>query len=240
MTSTELSQPQHEVLPTAATTATSLGHLALHYRPGESELAARFFQLLGARVKTFPRPPSDDPLYIISVDSVNPDAADDIVFLFALKPAQIALEDAIAKRFGFGTDSPDPVLREFLDERARWPESYLHFGLHYAELDELEAAVLRLQDAMAADPAFGARIHSFQLLKARGEDGDDAITERMAASPVFSQTDQLAYGRHGVQVHIRTDLFATGLHMLGSVVELDFVFTGPGRVRTAFNTLIPD
>ncbi len=234
-----LTEPAHEVLPVAATTATSLGHLAVHHRPGEGALAARFFQLLGARVKAFPRPPLE-PLYIISVDSADPDRADDIVFLFALKPQQIAFENAIAERFGLGTDSPDPLLQEFLDERARLPESYLHFGLHFAELEQLEDAVLRLQAETAADPAFGARIQSMQLMRARGEDGDDAVAARMDASPVFATADQLAYGRHGVQVHIRTDLFATGLHLLGSVVELDYVFTGPGRVRTAFNTVIPD
>ena len=239
MTGTELTEPQHEVLPIAAATATSLGHIALHHRPGEGALAARFFQLLGARVKAFARPPME-PLYIISLDSVDPDRADDIVFLFGLKPQQIAFENAIAERFGLGTDTPDPLLAEFLAERARMPESYLHFGLHFAELEQLEDAVLRLQEEMAADPAFGARIQNFQLLKARGEEGDDAIAERIAASPVFGDVDQFAYGRHGVQVHISTDLFATGLHLLGSVVELDFVFTGPGRVRTAFNTVIPD
>ncbi|MGW9131846.1 hypothetical protein [Streptomyces sp. NPDC055681] len=37
--------------------STSLGHLALHFRPGERALATRFFELLGARVRDFPNQP---------------------------------------------------------------------------------------------------------------------------------------------------------------------------------------
>jgi len=219
-----------------ASTATSLGHLAVHYRPGEGPLAARFFQLLGAKVRSYPRPESDDPFYIIALDSAEPDRADNIVFLFALKPAQLRLESVIAQRLGLGTEAPDPALRAFLDERARLPESYLHVGLHYADLAELERATLRLRAEMADDPAFGARIQGLQVLRARGAAGDDAIDRRMADSPVFGETDTFAYGNNVVQVHIRTDLVSTGLSILGSVIELDHVFTGPGRARNVFNS----
>ncbi|WP_433634913.1 hypothetical protein [Nocardia sp. CA-120079] len=225
--------------PAALTsTTTSLGHLALHFRPGERALAVRFFELLGGRIQEFPNKFSDEPLYIIAMDSAEPDRANNIIYLFALKPAQMELEAVIAESLGANTDEPHPVLRRFLEQRAQWPESYLHFGLHFSELDQLEAAVLRLQAEMAANPEFAARIQSMQVLKARGEDGDTEIDERMAASPVFSQVEDFAYGRHGVQVHLRTDLFATGLSLFGSVVELDYVFTGPGRERNAFNSLI--
>ncbi|MGW9131927.1 hypothetical protein [Streptomyces sp. NPDC055681] len=228
-----------KVAPSAAAPSptTSLGHLALHFRPGERALATRFFELLGARVQEFPNQFSDEPLYIIAMDSDSPARADNIVFLFALKPVQLELEGVIKERLGFGTADQHPALQAFLDQRAQWPESYLHFGLHFGRLEDLEAAVVRLTDEMASNPEFGARIQGLQILKARGEDGDREIDERMAASPVFSQTENFAYGRHGVQVHIRTDLFATGLDMFGSVVELDYVFTGPGRERNAFNSI---
>jgi hypothetical protein len=116
---------------------------------------------------------------------------------------------------------------------------YLHFGLHFADLGELEAAVLRIQAEMAGDPAFGRRVQGIQLLKARGWDDDHALAKRMAESPGFSQADSFAYGWHAVQAHIRTDLFATGLAMFGSVIELDYIFTGPGRERNPFNSVIP-
>ncbi|MFG2961001.1 hypothetical protein ACGF5O_45685 [Streptomyces sp. NPDC048291] len=216
----------------------SLGHLALHFRPGERALATRFFELLGARVQEFPNQFSEEPLYVIAMDRDTPARADNIVYLFALKPAQLELETVIAKQLGLGTDDAHPALTAFLDQRARWPESYLHFGLHYSRLEDLEAAVTGLRAEVAAHPEFASRIQGLQVLKARGEDGDREIDERMAASAVFSQTEEYAYGRHGAQVHIRTDLFATGLSLFGSVVELDFVFTGPGRERNAFNSPI--
>lgn len=222
-----------------AATPTSIGHLAVHFRPGERDLATRFFQLLGARIREFPNALSDEPLYIVAMDGADPDRANNIVYLFALKPAQIELESAIAESLGAGTDHEHPALTAFLEHRERWPESYLHFGLHFAALEELEAAVLRMQAEMESNPAFGARIQGMQIMRARGQEGDHAIDERMAASPVFAGTADYAYGKHGVQVHIRTDLFATGLALFGSIVELDFVFTGPGREQNAFNTLLP-
>ena len=229
---------EHTPAGTGPVPSTSLGHLALHFRPGERALATRFFELLGARVQEFPNQFSAEPLYVIAMDRDTPARADNIVYLFALKPVQLELEAAIAKHLGLGTDEAHPALTAFLDQRAQWPESYLHFGLHYSRLEDLEAAVTGLRAEIEANPEFGSRIQGLQILKARGEDGDREIDERMAASEVFSRTDEYAYGRHGAQVHIRTDLFATGLSLFGSVVELDFVFTGPGRERNAFNSPI--
>lgn len=222
-----------------ATTPTSIGHLALHFRPGERDLATRFFQLLGARIREFPNALSDEPLYIVAMDGAVPDQADNIIYLFALKPAQLDLEAAIVEALGACTDREHPALAAFLAHRNQWPESYLHFGLHFATLAELEAAVLRIQEERESNPAFGARIQGMQVLRARGQEGDHEIEDRMAASPVFADAADYAYGKHGVQVHIRTDLFATGLALFGSIVELDFVFTGPGREHNAFNTLLP-
>ncbi|MEU6259580.1 hypothetical protein [Streptomyces sp. NPDC047043] len=230
--------PERTPSATVPLPSTSLGHLALHFRPGERALATRFFELLGARVQEFPNQFSDEPLYVIAMDRDTPARADNIVYLFALKPAQLELEAVIARQLGAGTDDEHPALTAFLQQRAQWPESYLHFGLHYGRLEDLEAAVTGLREEMAANPGFAARVQGLQVLKARGEDGDREIDERMAASEVFSRTEEYAYGRHGAQVHIRTDLFATGLSLFGSVVELDFVFTGPGRERNAFNSPI--
>jgi hypothetical protein len=100
--------------------------------------------------------------------------------------------------------------------------------------------VQRLDDAMSRDPAFGARFQGFQVLKALGEANDADIPARMAASPVFSQSESYAFGRNIAQVHIRTDLFAAGLSFLGAVVELDYIFTGAQRPRNPFNDLIMD
>jgi hypothetical protein len=219
---------------------TALGHLALHYRPGEAQLAARFFELIGARVKSFGPFPNGDYFYLIALNSAAPDEAEDIVFLSAMTPQQYELEQEMSAHLGLGTPHPHPKLQAFFAEKARQPEFFLHFGFHFAQLEELEAAVQRLEAAMRSDPAFGARFQGFQMLKARGEADDADIPARMAASPVFSKTASYAFGRNITQVHIRTDLFAAGLSFLGAVVELDYTFTGAQRARNPFNDLIMD
>jgi hypothetical protein len=220
--------------------ATALGHLALHYRPGEAQLAARFFELIGARVKSFGPFPNGDYFYLIALNSAAPDEAEDIVFLSAMTPQQYELEQELRAHLGVGTQQPHPKLQAFLAEKERQPEFFLHFGFHFARLEDLEAAVQRLEAAMRSDPAFAARFQGFQILKARAEANDADIPARMAASPVFSKTEGYAFGRNIVQVHVRTDLFAAGLSFLGAVVELDYTFTGAKRARNPFNDLIMD
>jgi hypothetical protein len=139
-----------------------------------------------------------------------------------------------------GTAQPHPKLQAFFAEKAREPEFFLHFGFHFARLEDMEAAVQRLEEAMHGDRAFAARFQGFQLLKARAEADDVEIPARMAASSVFSKTERYAYGRNTVQAHIRTDLFAAGLSFLGAVVELDYTFVGAKRPRNPFNDLIMD
>jgi len=219
---------------------TALGHLALHYRPGEAQLAARFFELIGARVKTFGPFPNGDYFYLIALNSAAPDEAEDIVFLSAMTPQQYELEQEMSAHLGLGTPHLHPKLQAFFAEKARQPEFFLHFGVHFARLEDLEAAVQRLEAAMRSDPAFGARFQGFQTLKARAEANDADIPARMAASPVFSKTEGYAFGRNIVQVHVRTDLFAAGLSFLGAVVELDYTFIGAKRERNPFNDLIMD
>jgi hypothetical protein len=220
--------------------ATALGHLAVHYRPGEAQLAARFFELIGARVKSFGPFPNGDYFYLIALNSTAPDQAEDIVFLSAMTPQQYELEQELSAHLGIGTQQLHPKLQAFFAEKVRQPEFFLHFGFHFARLEDLEAAVQRLDAAMRSDPAFGARFQGVQILKARGEANDTEIPARMAASPVFSKSDSYAFGRNITQVHIRTDLFAAGLSFLGAVVELDFTFTGAQRPRNPFNDLIMD
>jgi len=220
--------------------ATALGHLAVHYRPGEGPLAVRFFELIGARVKTFGPFPNGDYFYIIAINSTTPDEAEDIVFLSAMTPQQYELEQELSTHLGVGTKQPNAKLQAFFAEKERQPEFFLHFGFHFARLEDLEAAVQRLDDAKSRDPAFGARFQGFQKLQARGEASDADIPARMAVSPVFSKSEGYAFGRNIAQVHIRTDLFAAGLSFLGAVVELDYTFIGAQRARNPFNDLIMD
>lgn len=235
MPTSESPEPAPRTLDTLAVTPTALGHLAVHFRPGERELATRFFQLLGARVREFPNPLSTEPIYLVAMNSAEPDRASDVLFLMALKPAQAELEEAISAALRVGATEEHSALAAFREHRNEWMESYLHFGLVFDSLEELEAAVGRLHAEVDNDPVFGARIKDLRVLRARG---DAEIAARMDESELFADAEH-AYGRNTVQVHVRTDLFATGLAMFDSVVELDYVFTGPGRERNPFNDLSP-
>jgi len=218
--------------------ASALGHLALHFRPGEGPLAVRFFELIGARIKTFGPFPNGDYFYIVALNSTAPDEAEDIVFLSAMTTQQHELEQELAKHLGVGTAQPHPKLQAFFEEKSREPEFFTHFGFHFSRLEDLEAAVQRLDEARRKDPVFAARFQGVQVLKGRGEGDDVEITARMAASPVFSKSDRYPYGANIAQVHIRTDLFAAGLSFLGAVIELDYIFGGPKRARNPFNDLV--
>lgn len=219
--------------------ARSLGHAGIHYRPGEAQQAVRLFELLGCRIKSFGPFPNGDFFYIIALNAVEPDAPDNIIFLSSMSAQQAALEEELSKHLGAGTNEVHPALTAFLNEKIREPEFFLHLGIHYASLADLEETIMRLQEAKTNEPQFGGRVQGFQVLRARsGRDAD--IDARMASSSVFSEVEQEAYGQNIVQVHIRTDLFAVGLGFLGAVIELDYAFTGPGRERNTFNDLIMD
>jgi hypothetical protein len=217
----------------------ALGHIAMHYRPGEGPLAARFFELLGCWLKCFGPMPNGENFYIIALNGTAPDEPENIVFLSAMAAQQRELEQELAAHLGVGTDRPHPKLQAFFDHKQREPEHFLHFGVHFSSLEDLEAAAQRLDAAIDGDAEFAARIQGVQHLKARS--GRDAeIDARMAASPVFAKVTREAYGQNIVQVHVRTDLFAAGLSFLGVVVEFDYAFRGPGRERNPFNDLIRD
>jgi hypothetical protein len=226
-------KPQASMQKSAA-----LGHLALHYRPGEGPLAIRLFELLGARIKTFGPFDDGNVFYIVALNNTAPDEAEDIVFMSAMTTQQYELEEVLRAHLGAGTAHPHPALQAFFEMKSREPEFFTHFGFHFSRLEDLEAAFQRLEAARREDPVFAARFQGVQVLKARGAGDDPEITERMAESPVFSKTDRFAYGANIAQVHIPTDLFAVGLSFLGAVVELDYVFGGTKRARNPFNDLV--
>ncbi|MEU6263034.1 hypothetical protein [Saccharopolyspora shandongensis] len=155
-----------------------------------------------------------------------------------MKPAQAELEAVIAEKLGAGTDVPHPALRTFLEHRGQWPESYLHFGVHFAELAELEGAVSRIRDEMASDPAFAARIQSLQVLKGAGR----TTTPRSTSGWPSPRSSRTPTGSLTANMRCRSTYGPTcsaRIGIGGSVVELDYVFTGPGRERNPFNSLAP-
>jgi hypothetical protein len=216
--------------------AKALGHLAVHCRSNEGRLAARFFEVLGCRIKEYGPFPDGQYFHIIALNSEAPDEPSDIVFLSTMQPEQAELERAVSQFLGLGTSSPHPIVRAFEAKKVQMPEFFLHLGIHYASLEDLEAATVRLKDEIKNNPEFGKRFQGVQVLRAI-PGRDQEIDARMAASKVFSNADLDAYGANIVQIHIRTDIVSMGLGFMGAVVELDYAFRGKGREHNPFNSM---
>lgn len=214
--------------------AKSLGHIALHTPPGTGALAARLFELMECRVRKYPVA-NDESFYIVSVNDRDPEAADNVIFISPVTPEQHALEQEIIRCLGIGTEKVSSVFQDFAAMKERKPELYLHFGIHFRSLEVLEETIQRIEAEVERDPSFGRHVQGIQKLRAKK--GNTAIDARMESSPVFADTDLQCYGTNIVQGHVRTTLFSTGLGFTGSVLELDYVFTGEGLDKNPFNSL---
>src|SRR5690242_12054960 len=79
-----------------------LGHLALHYRPGDEQPARRLLELLGCTLVDNGPAPGSDGFCTVLVDKGTGNYADNLMFLSALPPAQVAVEDAVRASVGAG------------------------------------------------------------------------------------------------------------------------------------------
>ena len=105
-----------------------LGHLALHYRPGNEQPARRLLQLLGCTLVDNGPAPGSDGFCTVLVDKGTANHADNVMFLSKLPPAQVAVEDAIGGLAVSETDEGDLVatLRGLTTTS---PESLSHIGM---------------------------------------------------------------------------------------------------------------
>jgi hypothetical protein len=176
-----------------AQTAKSLGHLAVHSRPGEGRLAARFFEVLGCRIKEYGPFPDGNYFHIVALNGEAPDEPDNIIFLSAMQPQQVELEKVVSKFLGLGTKTPHPAAQAFEAQKVYMPEFFLHLGVHFSSLEDLEAATLRLKDEISNNPEFGGRFQGVQVLSAI-PGRDENIDTRMASSKHRSDL-------HGTRFH---------------------------------------
>ena len=102
-------------------------------------------------------------------------------------------------------------------------EASFHFGFLLNSLEDLERIILELQDRAENDPDFKGRI---KLGFNRARPGDPAVDARLDASPVYGEVTRYAYGSHGVQAFVETDLLKAGQLGDSMVIELDYVFPG--------------
>jgi hypothetical protein len=198
--------------------STVLGHLAVHYHPGDEQPARRLLELIGCTMVDNGPAPGSDGFCTVLVDKGTGNYADNLMFLSALTPAQVAVEDAIRARLG---DEEDLVagLRG-LGTTA--PEALSHIGLRYRSFDDLERVLQALEAAAAPGGELAGRV---EVVKHRARPGLDAdVDARMAASPVFTGDEKPAFADHWVQCFVNTNLCGFGILAFGSTFELDYVF----------------
>jgi hypothetical protein len=200
----------------------TLGHLALHYSPGDEKLARRLLEQLGCTLVDNGPKPGEDGFCTVLVDGATANHADNIMFLSRMGDAQLAVEAAIRERLGVGTDHEDPAVAAFRDRRFTAPESASHLGLRYDSLASLERALLAVEADAGPGGVYEGRV---DLTKYRARPGlDDAVDRAIEQSPLFDGSEAPAFAPHWVQCFVRTDLFGYGILAFGQTIELDVVF----------------
>jgi hypothetical protein len=203
-----------------STASATLGHLALHYRPGDFGLARLLFETLGAHLEDN----GPDGFCTVVFDHHQWNYVDNVIYLAQAGPVKLGLEEAITESLHLGTDDEDPRATAFRETRGSSPESLDHVGIRYASFEELERAVLALTEATAPGGALEGRAVVTKYRARAGQ--DDGIDAQMAASPIFRDNDEdgTSFADYGVQVFVKTDLCTTGLFALGQTIELDYFF----------------
>jgi hypothetical protein len=198
------------------TTAT-IGHLALHYRPGDYERARALFEALGAHLEDN-GPPG---FCTIVFDHEQWNHVDNVMYLSQAGSRLLDLDAAISEALGVGTDDEDPRLTAFREQRATFPEALDHVGVRYSSYDAFERAVLAVQALTEPGGALEGRATVTRYHVRPGQDADADAT--MTTSPVFrdGDADGPALTDYGVQVFVRTDVCSAGPFALGQVFELD-------------------
>jgi hypothetical protein len=209
-------------MTTATSTATTLGHLALHYLPGDEAAARLLLTHLGCTLVDNGPKPGEDGFCTVLVDGATANYADNILFLSRAGDAQLAVESAIREALAIGTDHAHPAVAAFGERRRDAPESSSHIGLRFATLEALEQSLLAVErDAQAGGPLEG-RVEITKYPPRTGVDA--AIDARLAESPLFDGTEPPSFAKDWVQCFVKTDLFGYGILAFGQTIELDYVF----------------
>jgi hypothetical protein len=199
-----------------------LGHLALHYRPGDEHAARRLLELIGCTLVDNGPAPGSDGFCTVLVDKGTGNYADNIMFLSKLSPEQVAVEDAIRANLRIGEAGEADVVTTMRSRTVTAPESISHIGLRYRSFEDLERVLTALEAATASGGELEGRV---EVVKHKARPGLDAgVDARIAASPCFTGDEKPAFADYWVQCFVNTDLCGFGILAFGSTFELDFVF----------------
>ena len=200
----------------------TIGHLALHYGPGDERGARRLLELCGCTLLDNGPSPGKDGFCTVLLDDATATHAENLMFLSPVGKAQLDLERAIAKGLRLGTDDEDPAAATFRQSKHDKPESSAHIGIRYASFEALEDTVMALEKAGMPGGELAGRLEITKFKAPPGLDRD--VDSRIAASPIFTGAESPSFAKWWVQIFVRTDLFAHGLLNFGQTIELDYVF----------------
>jgi hypothetical protein len=205
----------------------ALGHLALHYAPGDGPKARRLLELLGCQLVDNGPSPGTDGFCTVLVNGEDASYADNLMFLSCMSDEQAALEATIRGALGIGGADEPAEVATFRQAMVAKPESTSHIGLRFAALADLEAVLAGLEAAAAPGGELEGRIAlaKYRPLPSGESAEDDAqVAEMVAASPAFTGDEPTSFAKHWIQCFVTTDLCGFGLLAFGSIFEVDFVF----------------
>jgi hypothetical protein len=127
-----------------ATPARLLSHVELVYAPGERALVARAFELLGCSVS------ETGGRYLVVRATDDGTFTENVWYASEVTPEQWSLEGALRDRAA--DDAFSRALEVYAALASSRPQDAPHFGIQYAELDDLDAAVARVALARRIDP----------------------------------------------------------------------------------------
>jgi hypothetical protein len=202
-------------------TSSAIGHMALHYGPGDERPARRLLEIIGCTLVDNGPKPGSDGFCTVLVDQGSANYADNIMFLSRVSDGQLELEQAITTGLGVGTPSEDGALAAYRAKTLVSPEIISHIGIRYRSFEALEEAIGALEEAAKPGGELDGRVKVTKHIRLGL---DPAIDDRIAASPVFADDVLPAYADYWLQCFVRTDLCGFGILAFGHTFELDFVF----------------
>lgn len=179
---------------TPPSTARALNHVELVYAPGERSLAHALFELLGFGVRD-----SGGPFLTARIQPEVADLANNCLYASEVTPEQWALEQALRDALATGP-LHDPGAGYLARLRSE-PQRSCHFGIRYPTVEDLDAALDRVEHVADHAPALAGRV---------------------TVSGVFRPGDPGSYTDTMVQAFVRTDVVASGLLTLGQHFELQW------------------
>src|SRR3954452_24118825 len=107
---------------TAVAHKSVLGHLALHYMPGDEHKARRLLELIGCTLIDNGPAPGADGFCTVLVDQGTANYADNIMFLSKISDGQLRLEQAITAGLNAGPNGEDDAVAAYRDKTLASPE----------------------------------------------------------------------------------------------------------------------